>query len=176
MKKLPVHLKMGLPIPVINTFSFGKHDFTTINGELSTALAQRNRCGICSERMTDEAAFLGGGKSADTRAYTDPPMHPACALAAVQMCPHINRKDMKRAPDHRLQEGVMTPAPMSLAKPESWVMLVVAVDDYEITLAGKGDDKFIMYVPGAAVRRREWVYNDEGQLVSVDVSTGEVDL
>lgn len=175
MKKLPVHIKMGLPIPIINTFGFNQADFTTIDGELATGLAQRHMCGMCAERMTDEVAFLGGSKSCDARAYTDPPMHPACAEAAVALCPHINRRTMKRAPDHRLKPGVMAPKEMTLNKPETWVMLVVAVDDYQITIYGHEDEqKYILYVPGKEVRRREWVYNEDDRLVPVDVETGEI--
>jgi hypothetical protein len=175
MKQLPVHLKMGLPIPVINNFGFNQADFTTIDGELATGLAQRYRCGMCAERMTDEAAFLGGSQSCDTRAYTDPPMHPACAEAAVALCPHINRRTMKRAPDHRLKPGVLSPEEMVLTKPTTWVMLVVAVEDYQITIHGKdGEQKYILYVPGREMRRREWVYNDDDLLVAVDVETGEI--
>jgi hypothetical protein len=176
MKRLPVHLKMGLPVPVINTFGFQEYDFTSINGELSTGLAQRHLCGLCSEKMEDEVAFLGGPQSADTRAYTDPPMHPACAEAAVQLCPHINRRNMKRAPEHRLREGALSPEQMTLVKPGVWVMLVVAVDDYRITLVNpKSPERFIMYVPGTEVRRREWTYNDEGRIIPVNIETGEVD-
>lgn len=171
MKQLPVHLRMGLPIPVINTFGFNEHDFTTINTELATGLGQRRRCGLCSELLDGEAAFLGGGGSAEAGTYTDPPMHPACAEAAVQLCPHINRREMKRAPDHRLKDGVMAPGVMTLDKPQLWVMKVVAMDDYKMSIYEDDGKPFIVYLAGDEVRRREWTYNDEGR---IDTTTGEI--
>lgn len=174
MQTLPVHLRMGLPIPVINTFGFNEHDFTTINTELSTGLAQRRRCGLCSEKLDDEAAFLGGPGSAMAGTYTDPPMHPACAEAAVQLCPHISRKIMKRAAEHRLREGVMAPEAMTLDKPEVWVMKVVAVTDYKMALREDGTSRYVLYMAGDELRRREWTYNDDGRITPVDTTTGEV--
>lgn len=174
MKRLPVHLKTGLPIPAINTFGFGDHDFTTIHGDLALALGQRQRCGLCSEKLEGEAAFIGGPQSCDTRAYTDPPMHPACADAATKLCPHIMLASMRRASDKHIRQDALTPDDMVLDKPSEWVMLIVSADDYRIVAGGQGDKQYAMYVPGKEIRRRTFVYVG-GILTEVDDETGEVE-
>jgi hypothetical protein len=164
MTLLPVHLKMGLPIPVINTFGWQDFDFTTVDGATALKLAQRKLCGICGKRF-ELAAFLGGPKSAEARTYTDPPMHEDCAEAAVRLCPHIARKNMRRATDAHVRQDAITPESMTLAKPDQWVMYVS--DTYKIFIAGEGDQRHAVYEPQENIYVRTWEYSDQGQLEEI---------
>lgn len=164
MKKLPYHLRLGVPIPIVNTFGFQDYDFTTINGPRATHLAQRKRCGICGERF-EVAAFLGGPRSAETQAYTDPPMHEECAAAAIKLCPHMARKNMRRATDNHVRKDSITPENMVLAKPDRWMMYVC--EEYRMFLDGPEDEQVVIYVPGDSLYLRTWEYTDQGTLEEV---------
>lgn len=161
MKSLPVHIRMGLPIPVVNTFGWQDYDFTTINGGMALKLAQRKLCGICGKRF-EHAAFLGGPKSAEARTYSDPPMHEECALAAVTLCPHIARKNMRRATDAHTRDDAITPEAMTLVKPDEWVMYVC--EEYKIFIDGAEDQRHAIYQPQDNLYIRSWRYNDQGTL------------
>lgn len=162
MTRLPVEIRRGLPVPLVNTFGFQEHDFTTVDGNIALKLAERQRCGICGDPF-EVAAFLGGPQSADTKAYSDPPMHEACAEAAITLCPHIARKNMRRATDNHVRQDAITPQNMTLDKPAGWVMYVA--NDYRIFIDGPEGQQTAFYVPGDSLYLRTWRYNDGGQLV-----------
>lgn len=164
MKRLPVHIRMRLPIPLVNTFGFNDYDFTTVNGGRALAMAQRKLCGICGHPF-ERAAFIGGPKSAEARTYTDPPMHEECALAAVQLCPHIARKNMRRASDTHTRQDAITPEAMTLVKPEEWVLYVC--ETYKIYVDGEGEERFAVFEPQENLYVRTWKYNDQGELEEV---------
>lgn len=171
MQKLSVDIRRGLPVPMVNMFEWQDYDFTAVNGSLALTLAQRKMCGICGERF-ETAAFIGGPRSAETQAYSDPPMHEECAMAALTLCPHIARRNMKRATDNHVKQDAITPKNMSLTKPDEWVMYVTA--EYKIFIDGEGDERTAFYVPNDAIYTRRWTYDSEGKLVEVDAATGEL--
>lgn len=164
MKLLPVHIRMGLPIPVVNTFGFQDYDFTTINGKLGLDLARRKLCGICGQRF-EHAAFLGGPRSAEHQMYTDPPMHEACADAATRLCPHIARRNMRRATDNHVRQDAVTPDEMSLNKPDEWMMYVCT--EYRIFIAGEEGRQHAIYQPQDQLYVRTWRYTDTGTLEEI---------
>ena len=164
MQVLPVHIRMGLPIPIVNAYGFDDFDFTTVNGPIALKLAQRKLCGICGKRF-ENAAFIGGPRSAAARTYTDPPMHEECAAAAVTLCPHIARRPMRRASDKHVRQDAVTPDGMTLAKPDEWVMFVC--DKYKIYIAGEGDQQHAIYEPQDNLYIRTWQYTDQGTLEEI---------
>lgn len=165
MKLLPVHIRMKLPVPVVNTFGFNEIDYTAVNGTMSIHLAQRKLCGICGQRFHN-AAFLGGPRSAQHRAYSDPPMHEECALAAIRLCPHIARKNMRRATDNHARQDAITPEYMTLDKPDEWKMVVC--QEYKIYVDGAEDERTPRYAPQDVVYIRTWRYTPEGTLEEVE--------
>lgn len=165
MKLLSVHIRTGLPIPIVNNnFGWQDNDFTTINGGAALKLAQRKLCGICGQRF-EHAAFLGGPKAAEACTYSDPPMHEDCALQAVRLCPHIARKTMRRASDKHTRQDAITPAAMTLDKPHQWVMFVC--ENYKIFIDGEGDQRTAIYAPQDNLYIRTWQYTDQGELEEI---------
>lgn len=161
MKKLVVHERMGLPVPLVNMFGPDDYDFTVVNGTSALALARRERCGICGERF-ERAAFLGGERAAEHQVYSDPPMHEDCALAATRLCPHIARKGMRRASDNHVRQEAITPEEMSLDKPRLWMMFVCT--SYKIMVVGPEGERHAIYVPDDKLYVKTWQYGDDGAL------------
>ena len=96
----PMHPRLRRPIPVVNVHPDGI-DFRSVNHEQARACAESGWCGLCGRDLEDQIAFLGGPKSAEARIYADPGMHPACAEAAVTLCPHIAIRHHRPTPAHR---------------------------------------------------------------------------
>jgi hypothetical protein len=92
-------------------------------------------------------------------------MHEDCAEAAVRLCPHIARKNMRRATDAHVRQDAITPESMTLAKPDQWVMYVS--DTYKIFIAGEGDQRHAVYEPQENIYVRTWEYSDQGQLEEI---------
>src|SRR5919202_3714102 len=99
----PVDERWGLPIPFVNTYDDGSHDFGAINRRRSIQCALSRLCGMCGISLAYDIAFLGGPKAAESRSYTDPPMHVGCAEAALDLCPHLARHAVPRS--EREEEG-----------------------------------------------------------------------
>lgn len=108
-------------------------------------------------------AFLGGPRSVERRAYSDPPMHVECAEASLRLCPHIARPHMKRAKDDRVPVAAITPEGMSLERPASWVLYVTR--SFEIELRRNADGGgFALYRPAAPKTLRTFGYDEGGVL------------
>ena len=161
--------RRGLPIPPVNVQDDGRVDFTVINGRVGLEKARARICGLCDTSMQYWVAFLGGPQSARLRSYGDPPMHPACAEAALTLCPHIAIPHHKRASDERherlagdgdvptIHEGWVED------KPQEWVLYITR--DFEVHLS-KADGGGIapVYLPRPAKTLRRFGYNDAGQI------------
>src|SRR3954447_26510248 len=93
----PFDDEYGLPIPFVNSFDDGSHDFGAINRRRSIQCALSRLCGMCGTSLEYDIAFLGGPKAVESRSFTDPPMHVSCAEAALDLCPHLARHDTPRA-------------------------------------------------------------------------------
>src|SRR3954454_5930756 len=85
---------------------------------------------MCGTSLEYDIAFLGGPKGAESRSYTDPPMHVACAEAALTLCPHLHRHATPRGertgdesePRRRLRRGVTTVDLSPAARPSYCVL------------------------------------------------------
>ncbi|MFJ2866864.1 hypothetical protein [Kitasatospora sp. NPDC087314] len=150
--------KRGLPIPVVNMHD-GAVDFVTLNGEASLRLALADRCSLCGEPLTGPAAFLGGPMSAQTGYYSDPPMHEACAEAALTLCPHIARPHARRASERRVAEDSSVPVGFTVEKPEEWVM-VVASGYLVCSTPADGGGLVPLFLVRDRVRERRFGYQD----------------
>ena len=98
----------GFPIPAGNAVVAGVADFATLDMEKWAALLHRRACGICGETMFGPVYFIGGSLCARNRLFFDHPMHGACALYALKVCPYLalpNFMHRKTVPQH---EGFMT--------------------------------------------------------------------
>ncbi|MFJ6776798.1 hypothetical protein ACIQOV_38560 [Kitasatospora sp. NPDC091257] len=150
--------KRGLPIPVVNMHD-GAVDFVTINGTVALRLALGRRCSLCDEPLAGPAAFLGGPKSAESGYYSDPPMHEACAQAALMLCPHIARPHARRASERRLIEDASIPVGFTEEKPEEWVMVIASGYIVGSTPAESGGLVPLFLVPDR-IRERRFGYQD----------------
>src|SRR6195952_1681528 len=126
----PVDDEHGLPIPFVNTYDDGTHDFRTPNRRRSIQCALSRLCGMCGLSLEYDIAFLGGPKAAESRSFTDPPMHVACAEASLELCPHLHRHSTAPAgrdgddgeSRRRLRPGVTTADLFTADRPSEWVL------------------------------------------------------
>jgi hypothetical protein len=162
----PTH--KGLPVPVVNEYQAGDGtvvvDFTAINGLTAIQLAQRRKCGLCGAPFDYWVAFLGGPKAAEQGTYTDPPMHPECAEAALCLCPHIANPKLARAQRHAAEkvtgEEVITPTGWIDDRPDEWIIYITR--DYRIKVNPARGEYVFFASPAKELRR--FRYGDDGQL------------
>lgn len=121
---LDVEPRRKLPVPFSNVIlPNGQPDFTTIDAGKIVACAKRRLCGVCGKALGYWVAFLGGPKSAESRAYLDPPMHEECARAAVELCPFIAMPSMARRKTPLTADSIM-PDGWSANRPEVFVLYI----------------------------------------------------
>lgn len=75
----------GVPVPFVHEYDDGSYDLAVLNGKRAVQCALSRVCALCAQSLSYPLAFLGDHEAADTRAYTYPPMHLACAEAAVRL-------------------------------------------------------------------------------------------
>ncbi|MFJ4189407.1 hypothetical protein [Kitasatospora sp. NPDC089509] len=151
--------RRGLPIPVVNERPDGTPDFVVLNGEKALRMASLHRCSLCGLPLGGPAAFLGGPVSAKTGHYSDPPMHEACAEAALTLCPHIARPHARRASERQLPDDVTVPVGFTLERPEEWVMVIATA--YYVGIAPAEDGGAVpLFVVDQRDRERRFGYAD----------------
>jgi hypothetical protein len=168
LRTRPVDIKRKLPVPVSNTFDDGNRvDFTVLNGPLADALASGRFCGLCGKSMGWWVAFIGGSLSFASGQYTNPPMHPECAKAAMSLCPHIALLKTKRAKD----VGEATePEGFSLEKPDKWMMFTTRT--YRVIRTRAADGKGVVAVYLSGKPKTVWTFAYQANnLVVVDEHT-----
>ena len=101
--------RRGFPIPWIVLIDANKRPHFTINDGARTLLAGRKkRCGLCGEKLRGDIAFVGGPQCflSPMGAFSDPPMHRACAAYAIAVCPYLAAPSYaKRIDDRTLKPG-----------------------------------------------------------------------
>jgi hypothetical protein len=128
---LPIDPKRKLPIPFVHDGKDGQWDFTAVLSERMNECVHHHLCGQCGKPLGWWLAFLGGPISSSTGVYTDPPMHEECARAALTLCPHINRANMKRSKLHAIEGERMSHSQYSiLDRTTVWVLTITR--GYEI--------------------------------------------
>jgi len=126
--------RRGLPIPFVQHLGpDGQPDFTQIDASKVIRCAREHRCGLCGEPLHGKVSFLGGPRSAAAQgghgAYIDPPMHPECARAALDLCPHMAVQQALRV---RGDASNLTPH-HDPHKPDRWVLLTAPGFSAELT-------------------------------------------
>ena len=97
--------------------------------------------------------------SARHRCYLDPPAHPACAVAALSLCPHIAIRHAHRATENRLHADTATPVGFTEDKPDQWVIGLTR--DYRMRAERGG----LLFVPATFTSVHRWIYGPDGALV-----------
>lgn len=158
----PLDDEYGLPIPFVNSFDDGSHDFGAINRRKSIQCALSRLCGMCGTSLEYDIAFLGGPKAAESRSYTDPPMHVDCAEAALDLCPHLARHTTPPSQRHeegdgrrRLRPGVTTADMFAGDRPAEWVLHIT--HNFEIERANAEDGGLVLvFHPGPPETQRRF--------------------
>lgn len=162
LRKRPQH--KGLPVPYVNETDDGAIDFSAIYAPRVLRCAQRRLCGLCGKPLAGargvlDCAFLGGPRCAESRTYTDPPMHRACAEMAVEMCCHVSRSAPKRRPG---REDDYEPAAFVADKPSEWIVYRTTSFDWSLD-----EINGLVFRPRAPVGLDRYAYDDEGVLRAV---------
>ncbi|WP_051740040.1 hypothetical protein [Kitasatospora sp. MBT66] len=162
---LPRDPRNGLPIPAVNRFG-DSHDFTTVNGAEALRLGAERCCGVCTRPLAELVAFIGGTKAAEARTFSDPPMHPACAEAAITLCPHIARSHARRASERRAVSNPLKPTTASgwsEDKPELWIIGLTRHYRIEIRPTADGD-RVAVFVAHPFTNQRTFGYDSAGRI------------
>ncbi len=162
----PLDDEHGLPIPFVNSYDDGTHDFRAPNRRRSIQCALSRLCGMCGISLEYDIAFLGGPKAAESRSFTDPPMHVACAEAALQLCPHLAahstpREERSGEPEgkRRLRPGVTTADLFAGDRPSEWVLYLT--HNFEIERAtGEGGGLVLVFHPGPSFGERRFGFEN----------------
>lgn len=164
MATRPIDPRRGLPIPFINETDDGAVEFAAIQSHKVLACARGHLCGICGNPLGYWMAFIGGPRSASTRAYLDPPSHPECGIYAMNRCPHIARREHQRAPAHRIGPDVITPAEMTEDKPSHWVMGLCRGFEARV-IGARTAQAHVLFMPHPFKFLRTWHYGPDGRLI-----------
>jgi hypothetical protein len=164
----PIDAQYGMPVPFVYEFEAdqtdgSRYDFGAINRRRSIQCALSRLCGMCGTSLEYDIAFLGGPMAAESRSYTDPPMHVACAEAALRLCPHLARHETARTAEERggrrLRPGVTTADLFTNDRPSEWVLLIT--HNFEIERAtGEGGGLVLIFHPGSKGTERRFRFAD----------------
>ena len=160
----PVDPRRRLPVPYVNVHDrkgVEVTDFTAINADRSLHAGQQRLCGLCGTALGYWISFLGGPNTIRFRAFSDPPAHPACSLAALGLCPHIALAHARRALPGRLHADTQVPVGFHDAKPDQWCLGITR--GYQVRV-DRGSVIFHA-APFKSVHR--WHYDTTGRLVPV---------
>lgn len=158
----PIDDRRQLPVPYVNVHTRdGREvtDFTSINSDRALHAGKARLCGLCGAPLGYWIAFVGGPNTIRFRAFSDPPAHPACALAALGLCPHIALAHARRA--RHTHADTWIPVGFVETKPTQWCLAITR--DYQVGI-NRGSVIF-RAAPFRSVHR--WAYNAEGHLVPI---------
>jgi hypothetical protein len=104
--------RRGYPIPWIVLIDANKRPHFTINdGARTLACGRKKLCGLCGEKLRGDIAFVGGPQCflSVRGAFSDPPMHHACAAYAIAVCPYLAAPSYGRRIDAKTLRPEATP-------------------------------------------------------------------
>jgi ferredoxin len=162
------HRKLPIPYSALRRED-GTGDFIVTDSKRVEACARYKLCGVCGKPLGYWIAFLGGPASADPEAgaYTDPPMHEACAEAALQLCPYIaHPRVQRRSP----LAGVATAEPagwMEDKNPDGWVMVITRGFRVKRERDQRTGDLIPLFRPAAGLRRERRFGYEGGRLAEL---------
>ena len=87
LRDRPFDHDRGWPVPFVHEYDDGTYDLDHLNPKRVTQCALSRVCAMCAQTLSFPLAFLGDEEEARTRTYAYPPMHEACAQAALRLYP-----------------------------------------------------------------------------------------
>lgn len=169
LRNRPFDERRKLPVPYIHDALDGRWDFTALLSDRLTECIRQRICGQCAEPLGWWIAFIGGPVSVATRAYSDPPMHEECARAALRLCPHINRINMKRATRGSLPGERCEHSPDAiLDRTTIWVLTITR--GYDVVVQSNGAPLFI----ARTIKRKHGWRNREDGPGLIELSAAEL--
>lgn len=154
----PKDRRRGLPVPYTQgSAPDGEPDFTAVDAAKGWTAGRDRLCGLCGLKMDYWVAFVGGPGSVEARSFLDGPSHKECALAALDLCPHIAIRATRRATKHTAVD-VTTPAGFVEDKPREWYVYVTR--EYELLRTPQA----YVFRPAPPKELLRFVYGDDDRL------------
>ena len=85
----PAHLRYGVPVPFVCQDDEGTVDLGTVVKKRVVQCALSRICGLCGRSLSYGVTFLGSPQEADANLFHFPPLHRACAEAALDVYPRL---------------------------------------------------------------------------------------
>jgi hypothetical protein len=126
----------GVPVPFVCADEGGSFDIRAVRKRRAIQCALSRICGLCGVSLGWPVAFLGSEEEADAGALHFPPLHEACAEAALRLYPPLGRGVL----------GVDAPA-------GSWVLLTTGGFELERPADRHGDQR-VAFRPNSVAERR----------------------
>lgn len=126
----------GVPVPFACEDEEGGFDLRAVHKRQVIRCALSRICGLCGISLGWPVAFLGSEQEADANALHFPPLHEACAEAALSLY-------------RPLEEGVLGID----VPPEEWVLLTTGGFELERPASRFGDQR-VVFRPNSVSDRR----------------------
>jgi hypothetical protein len=126
----------GVPVPFACADEDGGFDVRAVRKRRAIQCALSRICGLCGLSLGWPVAFLGSEEEADANALHFPPLHEACAEAALRVYAPLGRGVL----------GIDDP-------PESWVLLTTGGFELERPADRHGDQRVVFHPNSVAERR-----------------------
>jgi hypothetical protein len=149
----------------------GRVNFTALDPYRKQDIIRYRLCGICGKPLTHWIVFLGDWLSTqggDDGVYVDPPMHEACCLASIELCPYIARERVPRRPP-RPQDVMISPAGTFEGPKRPWVMAYTRDFKIVVTRAWGDAEASQVFRPAKIARTRWFAYGPDGLIRETEV-------
>jgi hypothetical protein len=85
----PYHLRYGVPVPFACEAEDGTVDLGEVVKKRVVQCALSRICGLCGRSLSYGVTFLGSPEEAEANLFHFPPLHRACAEAALELYPRL---------------------------------------------------------------------------------------
>ncbi|MGZ4436801.1 MAG: hypothetical protein ACXVWU_00080 [Nocardioides sp.] len=85
----PTDPTYGVPVPFACERDDGPYSLGTLNRKRVIQCALSRICGMCGRSLENPVVFVGSAEDADRLAFRVPPLHLACAQAALELYPPL---------------------------------------------------------------------------------------
>lgn len=85
----PYHLRYGVPVPFVCESDDGTADLGGVVKKRVVQCALSRICGLCRRPLSYGVTFLGSPEEAEANLFHFPPLHRACAEAALDLYPRL---------------------------------------------------------------------------------------
>jgi hypothetical protein len=86
----PTDPTYGVPVPFACERADAPYSIGTLNRRRVIQCALSRICGMCGASLDNPVAFVGTAEDADRLAFRVPPLHRACAEAALELYPRLS--------------------------------------------------------------------------------------